>query len=443
MWVESRGIRWAGRFIAAVFALVAVLMIDFRPSRIDAPPQIIEVVHAEGALRAGAAKANLVPSFPAPIGGFATRGNAPFEGVLDAPQVRALILDIAGKRVAFVSAELLLLPAAFREKVAAATADLGLAELLIGATHSHSSVGGYWNQLLAQWIGLASYDSKIESFLVGQVSQALHQAAQELKPARIASGRIDASNYGMNRNNPQGATDKLLTALHVDGLDGAAIGKIVVFAAHPTIVHRDSMRLSGDWPSYLMTALEEDGHAPALFFQGAVGDTTWAKRSGALTLEDRVARFGQAIAADARGALAAGGEATPETAFTIARARVNLPACDVGGALAFPFNRVGSNLMQWFACSRTADVSFFKLGSLTVASVPAEIVADLALAWRLRLDGATYLGLMDDYIGYVETPERIEARTAEAQRSYFGPTLAPVLLEGLLAAKTAVDGVKK
>jgi hypothetical protein len=41
-------------------------------------------------------------------------------------------------------------------------------------------------------------------------------------------------------------------------------------------------------------------------------------------------------------------------------------------------------------------------------------------------------------VGYVETPEQVRARKGEAKRTYLGPELSRVLLDGLAAAQAAL-----
>jgi hypothetical protein len=48
------------------------------------------------------------------------------------------------------------------------------------------------------------------------------------------------------------------------------------------------------------------------------------------------------------------------------------------------------------------------------------------------------VSLVGDYVGYVETPEGVRARTGEAKRTYLGPELAKVLGDGLEAARGAL-----
>jgi hypothetical protein len=423
--------------IIAAFVLFAVLSLDWRPRPPPDLPKLALELHGDGELRAGAARVSIDPPFPTPIGGFNTRGSAPFEGVLQSLGARALVLQVGARRIALVSVELCVLPAPLRAQVLASVADLHLDDLFIAATHTHSGVGGYWNNYAAELIGLGRYDAHIEEFLSAQIAAALRQAAARLQPARISTGRIEASAFATNRDDPHSPVDSLMTGARLTGTDGHLIANLVVFAVHPTIIPRDEMRLSGDWPGAMMTSLEAQGGPPSLFFQGAVGDTTWGKRRGEMSQQDRAVQFGDAVASDARGALAAGGEGESTVSLDWARAEVGLPPCDLSGAVYAPFERISSNVFCWIAKPTTTHVSFLRVGRLQLASVPGEVVTSLGLAWRSHLGGATIVSLVDDYVGYVESPAFIDGKVGEAQRSYFGEELAPTLLQGLLLARDA------
>jgi len=349
------------------------------------------------------------------------------------------VVEVGGRKVGFVSTEVVVLPATLRAKVLAATSDLHLDDLFIGATHTHSGLGGYWDNVLSEWIGLGAYQARIEAFLSDQLAAALRQADHGLQPARLATGRVELPRYMYNRTDRRNPVDDLLTAVRVATPEGKPIASVVVFGVHATFLSWHDMRLSGDWPGSLMRELELGG-APALFFQGAGGDSTWTDIPDQKPGLERWIRFGQAIAEDTRAALAPAQDSPPEITLDLARVRVPLPKTDVGGAVPWPFNRAASNVFSWFAGAGTTNVSYLRLGPVTFANVPSEVVASVGIPWRKSLGDATLVTLMDDYVGYVERPEFITGHAGEAQRSYFGPTLAAELLKGLeLARKQALS----
>ena len=424
-------------WLEAVGMLVGVTLLagslDWRGAEDVTPPQVVSSFRASGPLRAGASKVSLVPDFPAPMAGFVQRGSEPFESVTEPVHARALVLEAGDKRLALVSVELLLVPQALRDKVLASLTDVKLDGLLLAATHTHSSVGGFWDSRLASWLGVGGYDERVEAFLVERIVQSVREAAGRLVPARLSSASMVASHFGLNRHLEKSPVDERMTGVRVTGEDGAAIARVVVLGVHPTIVDRDLLRLSPDWPGAMSSALEADGGV-ALFWQGAGGDTTWGKRQGAMTAAERVYAFGGAVASDARGVLAAGGEGERELQLSHVRVRLSLPLADASGSMPFYLAPMASNVLQAMGHPGSTEVSFTRLGSLTIAAVPAEPVSALGIEWRGVL-GASVVGLADGYIGYVETPERWKACEGEAVRSYFGPELGSRLREALTKAR--------
>lgn len=423
-------------FLLVLFPLAfAGLSIDWRGGGDARPPEIVQAFAGAGALRAGVGRATLTPPFPAPIGGFSTRGKKPFEGVLDEPEVRAMAFEAGGKRVVVASLELVLLPDTFRAEVERKLGDERPDALVLGATHTHAGPGAYWDFTIAEWAGVGPYDPRMFDFLTDRTVSAIKQALSSLEPARIAASRLQASAFGLNRARPDGPVDRTMTTARIETTTGDVLGRIVVLGVHPTIVHRDAMRLSGDWPGALRRDLETGGGV-ALFFQGAGGDTTWGKRAGVMSWEDRVVRFGQAVASDARGALMAAGDAEGDIELRFAEARFVVPAGDARGLVVPPFQGAVSNVLHWLAWPGTANVAYLELGPLALAFVPGEPVAELGLAWRETL-GASVVGLANGYVGYVETPDLVVREEGETKRTYFGPTLAPRMLEALRAAQDA------
>lgn len=435
----SRASRTIGLLLLSALLLLVVLSFDWRFGGAHTEPEVVEAFVASGQLRAGTGRAELVPPFPAPMGGYNTRGRKPFEGVLDAPSVRATAFEAGGKTVVVASAEFVVLPAPLRDAVLERLGEDRPDGLVLTATHTHSGPGGYWDLTIAELVGVGPYDQRMFDFLADRIVAAIRESLATLAPARIAAGQLEVSKFGINRARRDGPVERLMTAARVENDAGDIISRIVVFAAHPTVLHRDWMKLSGDWPSAFRRELER-GDGDAMLLQGAVGDVTWGKRGGEMTLEERVERFGQAVAADAKGALVAAGDAVSDVEIGFSRVAITVPPADSSGSVWGPFEFIGSNVLHWLAWPGTADVGFLRIGPLSLALVPGEAVSELGIAWRDILGGASVVSLANGYVGYIETPDLVEKEQGEAQRHYFGPQLAPRILEGLKVAKTAAGG---
>lgn len=423
-WRRIRRLPPLGRLLIVLALLLAVFSFDWQPKPPAGLPRVVTEGHAIGELRAGSARENIVPPFPAPIAGLDARPDEPFTGVIDPPAVRALVMEDGGRRMALVSVELVLVPAELRAKVLAAVPELKLDDVILAATHTHSAPGAFWNNRVAGWLGVGAFNPNMEAFLVGQTAKAIRGAAQALRPVRFSSAVVEASNFSSNRTEAKAPVDNRLTVGRFIGADGRAAANIVIYAAHPTIQAPEDDRLSGDWPSALMTFFEADGGPTTLFFQGGGGDVTWAKRRGEMMREERSIRFGREIATEARGAMAAAGEGSATTALDWARVEWALPPADLGGSVLRPFAPFVSNLFSWIARLQSSFVTFLRLDGLRLAFVPGELVSSLDLSWSHEF-GATVISLAGDYVGTIESPAMVEEGRGEAVHTFFGPRLAP------------------
>lgn len=451
--MSVRGGRWRRRLGLIFAAAIAALWFDWRPVHRPSS-EVVETFRSSGTVLAGAARVPLALPHPAPFAGYPRHNRAPTTAGSGSLHARSLALRVGERTLVLSSVELLLVPASLRTAVVSRLGELAVEvdALVLTATHTHSGPGGYWDLAVAERMGVGAFDPEVEAVLADRIAEAIRESLTRLAPARVSVGRIEASSFSLNRNG-FGTTDPRLTALRVDGADGSPMGRVVVYAAHPTIAPRDLSHFSGDWPGALMQALEADENdaddtddtgdtgdgSVALSMQGASGDVTWGKRAGEMTREQRVSRFGQAIASDARGAIGAAGEGEAETTLTFARVRVALPAADAGGLVWAPFVRPVSNLLHLLLDAPHSEVSWLRIGEARFLFLPGEPVAELGVVWRGLFDGATVVSLADDYVGYVELPGRVEAKEGEAKRSYFGPSLAPVLLDGLRTAQSAAE----
>jgi hypothetical protein len=89
----------------------------------------------------------------------------------------------------------------------------------------------------------------------------------------------------------------------------------------------------------------------------------------------------------------------------------------------------------------SASVAALRVGPALLLLAPAEPVAEVGERWRAAAGaGAIVISLAGDYLGYVETPERMAAGSGETPRTYYGPDLEARLGAALEAAATAVDG---
>jgi hypothetical protein len=424
------GRRWRRLGLAAAILLMGlgILSLPWRGSRPAAPPAVLHAAGGRGPLSAGAATRLVEPGDHPVIAGF-PRLRWAAEGSRDPLHLRALVLSVPGCRVAVVSAELLLVPEALVAAVQHRVASLGLDALIIGASHTHAGLGGYWDSRLGAVAATGPYDPAVADRLADQMAEAIAEALASAGPAEVQVGRGRFPSLVRNRAgaSPDGR------AVRVDLLrgDGTPLATLLSFAAHATILGSSNRQLSGDWPGRLGA---RPGAPPLLFFQGAVGDQSAVVPPGA---DDRPAGFAAALS-DRLSTVVP--EAPPEAApvLAVAEAEVTLPPVRPG--VVPTLLRPAAWTLLGGALPATARVTALRLDGVLLLFTPAEPVEAVGAAWRAAAGpGAEAISLANGYVGYVDTSARFSAGAGEAHRSYYGAGLAERLEAAVVAAARAAD----
>jgi hypothetical protein len=390
-------------------------------------PMVLGQARAEGPLRAGAAKVPLAPPYPVVVAGYRPPRPEAHQADLE-PQARAVVLAAGDVKVGLVSLELLLVPDELAAAVRERAAGLGLQGVVVVATHTHSSFGGYDARLVSQLAGTGRFRKEALEAAVAGASEALRQAAARLTDVSLEVG--EARDAVLVRSRAGGEIpDGTLTRAVLRGAEGP-VAELLVFAAHPTVVPRERALVDPDWPGRVSLLREEKGGVVVLL-QGAVGNVSVSYGDGEGA--QRALSFARAVSglAERAAPVAAG---SPRLAF--ARVEVALPRPDAS-RLVPSFSRAAGDNFLCASSSRTAEVGALALGPLELLLLPGEptVGAEAALVRRTGATGV--LGLADGYVSYVETPDRVEADEGEAHRQYFGPTLLERLGAGAEVAARA------
>ncbi len=421
------------KLLTALAALLALLLLAFavgslrwHPSRRAGPPRLEEVAKGAGPLLAGAAVVPLAPQAPVPVAGF-PRLHWLEEGRRDPVAVRALVLQEPGCTVALVSAEILLVPGKLERAVERRVRDLKLDHLIVAATHTHAGPGGYWQDPLGERFATGPYSGAVFDHLVDRTVEAVRKAAAELEPAYLSVGRGEATQLARNRSGSEEVDGRLVSARFV-ALTGRQVAEVVLYPSHATLLGIGNRLVSGDWPGALMRAQAE----PVLLFQGAVGDQSPRMPPGQRANPEVYAR---ALRARIAGLEYSPPDPWPELA--VATSTAVLPP-QIPGATPPLLRRVAMNIFYAWLSDR-ARLAAIRLGPLTLIAVPGEPVA--AVGRRLREaagEGSEVLALAGDWLGYVETRERMAEAAGETVRTYYGPELADRLVDAVKLAAGAV-----
>ena len=236
--------------------------------------------------RAGVATVRITPDDSMWMAGYASR-NKPSEGVAQDLFAKALALeDAAGTRLVIVTLDLIGVPRALRDSVAAAAETqyhLPPSSLLINASHTHC--GPELRASKASLYGLdehrvrqaTDYLECLQQKLVALVGQAI----ERLAPAKLGfsharcgfamNRRLPTANGYQNSPNPEGPVDHDVPVLRIEDTDGTLRAVLFGYACHNTTL--SFYEFCGDYAGYAQEYFEADHPGvTALFMLGCGGD---------------------------------------------------------------------------------------------------------------------------------------------------------------------------
>jgi len=248
-----------------------------------------------GRLHAGWAVRDITPEVGTPMGGYGGRPDGKrSQGVRDNLYVKALALHDGVDTAVIVGADMLITPPNLaemvREEVGKHTS-LTPNEILFNASHTHCGPGGFGPGIVSRVSG-GKYDPGLVRFLARQYSDAIIRAYEDLAPARVASGTVDAPQYIRNRAR-DGIVDPELKYLVIEREDGATT-YVTSYSAHPTVFGSQMMLFSAEYPGELMNFIKRNTSAEAIFLGGAVGSMAPRTPEGA-DADERVRLMGAAL----------------------------------------------------------------------------------------------------------------------------------------------------
>jgi neutral ceramidase len=254
-------------------------------------------------LLAGVGRADITPRPGMPTTGYATNGNSG-NGFRTRLYTRVIYLKpVDRKPVALVQCDLLSGSELVHRKVAelvAVKTDLDMGGIMMSGTHTHSGPGNLLgsNFYVMNAGNEGGLDLKFLEFITGQIANAIVNAYNDRRPARIAMGSIEAygftrnrsiSAYSANRNadskkvgDIRKAVDPLMHMVRVDCLDeksGAYMpaAAFTSFSIHGTSVPaKNNTFYNADVFAYMERELEWEitrKRGPAKFVHAVVNGT--------------------------------------------------------------------------------------------------------------------------------------------------------------------------
>ena len=386
------------------------------------------------AIEIGWAKVDITPSFSAPLAGFGARREAKAQGVHDPIYVRAVVFEGSGERIALVSADLLLINRALREEVNRRLRSLQLSSLLLCATHTHSGIGGYWNNIFAEYLGMGKYQQTIFDFLVDRIVTVVTTAYKNKIAARIGTANTRVEGFNQNRRSPHGSVDPGLSIMRIDDGLGNPRVAIVNFAAHATLLGSKNLLISADYPGVVSAALERQ-LSLAVFVAGAGGDLSPRRFPGKGSYE-RAAAYGLALAKATMPTLA-GAHTISAVSLKSQTLEVALPSATLTGALGTSLAFLADPFFRYLTPTTTL-LQTVRFNDDILTAWPGEVVSKIGLDLKtqsrrkLNYNNLWVVSQANDHIGYVQNEKGFYEGGYETSMSFFGPTLGEKLTKDML-----------
>lgn len=398
--------------------------------------------------RAGVARIDITPSKPIWLSGYASR-TRPSEGVVHKLWAKALALDDGHGKAVLVTTDLIGLPRAVSDVVAARVArQYGVTRerLLLNSSHTHTGPVVRPNLMTMFVLGdqdrrvLDDYGSKLVEDLVNAIGAALGN----LEPARmsVAHGQVG---FAINRRQPtpkgvrlgineKGPVDHDVPVIAVHGKDGQLRAVLFAYACHNTTMGGDFYRITGDYAGFAQSELEAmQPGATAMFLLLCGGDQNPNPRG---TL-DHAAAHGKALAAEVNRLLgAAMKEVRPDLRGTMqvielefARHTREQFEDERKSDNKFRVQRAGEMLRAYDERRpvRTTPypVQAIRLGKeLIILALGGEVVVDYALRAKRQFTGADLIvaGYSNDVMCYIPSLRVLKEGGYEAVDSmvYYG-----------------------
>ena len=287
----NKFLRYLLRTLLSIFAILIIAAIvclkpldttpyqqtDFYKREMDSlaalPNDIATINNPQSELQVGWSRVNLLPSFTTPIAIDDKRGGKHFEGVHDSIYVRAFVFKQGNKKIAYISADLLIIPPIVTNLFDTLLAKEGFdtKNIYFTATHTHTSIGA-WHDSYVGVRFAGKFDPRVPPHIARCIAEAIIAAEKNCSSAKVGYTEIPTSKLVFNRLvKEKGKVDSLLRIVKIEKANGEK-ASIITFAAHCTVFHRNMMQITGDWGGIMMNQLNASGKLDfASFSAGAVG----------------------------------------------------------------------------------------------------------------------------------------------------------------------------
>lgn len=393
-------------------------------------------------MRVGAATRSITPDPLLPVSG----GLGPTSPVREKRgelTARAVVLQQDGTTVAIVSLDLLGFPSVLGDRVRSRVPDIPAENILIGATHGHSSPDCY---AFPDGKGGHTGDLDYMELVCQKAAEAIHAALQNLEPAGLKIGTAEAQGKIAYNYYAPDLYDRRMSVIQAVRPSGKPIFTLVNYAVHPEVLGPNVGILSPDLVGPLCDRLEAQTGGQALFMNGAQGGMITADNRDleqprdALTASwrdkrtwDECLRIGTIMADEAlRIIQAAPLQQQPQLSCHYRDVKFPVESDAIWAVV----QHSPLNYPHQPDRTITARINLVNLGNSQILTIPGEALPNIGFYLKRKMRGEHNLlfGLTNDAFGYILTKVDYNSfpRYAYVTRVSLGEMTGEILIEQAL-----------
>ena len=228
-----------------------------------------ELALGEDILRAGFSTSDLTPPIGLEMAGFGPYLERRATDIHDRLKARAMVLELAGKRIAIVSCDLAAITLEVTEKVRAEVQEatgIPVHQVMVSTTHTHSAPS------VPRFVAWGEQDEEYLSGVHKKIARAIIQAADQLEPVETSYGEAPVEDVAVNREYENGPIQENVRVLKFMRGEKLA-GFLTHYSVHPVVMAGETRLITGDLTGVTMNKIM-DRHpgSVGIYLQGSCGD---------------------------------------------------------------------------------------------------------------------------------------------------------------------------
>jgi hypothetical protein len=354
--------------------------------------------------RAAIAVRDVTPNPLLPVSGGVGPSN-PTTKNLGRLNIRALVLENSGTRVAICSTDFLGFPGVLCDKVRIKVPSIPPQNILIGATHTHSAPDCYG---FPDRTGKSAIDLDYVNDVCSKLADAINEAVRKLRPAKIkiatgrAKGKIAYNYYAEQLYDPR------CDVIQAIDNNGKPFITLINYACHPEVLGSDQGILSPDFVGPLYDRIKAKGGGTGIYMNGALGGMVTADCRGPegkdLRTWDECLRIGHLLA-DESLRIVADAPVLSNPHLYCASKTIELPIDSELLRAVVQASPLDFELKNGYNVSTQLNV--INLANAQMLTIPGEALPNIGYYLKRKMHGTHnfLFGLTNDAFGYIITKE--------------------------------------